>query len=130
METSSTEASNEKFLEVHPTCAHCPFMRRSKPGWFGPYTRDYYVQAAHTERYVQCHATTGTGKERHCTGVALYRHLCQKRPRAQREREHQQECVSRYGTKNALDRITFMDHHTDEACAFYAVSTVVIGHNE
>jgi hypothetical protein len=106
---------NKKFLQPHAPCATCPWRKDALPGFFGPYSAEYYWRAAHSESWVQCHSTSSLPEQhhRHCTGVALHRQITIKRMRDPELNAHQEACVRRYGTDGILG-FDFCAHHNME----------------
>lgn len=53
------------------------------PGWLGSqYSRQSWVEQAHSDMMVPCHLTLGDGKKpRQCSGMAIYRENVCKMPR-------------------------------------------------
>lgn len=73
---SSNEAVEAKAQHTKP-CSDCPWARNALPGWLGNMTAPQWVQAAHGEAVVECHALTGV----ECAGLAIYRANVAKLPR-------------------------------------------------
>lgn len=65
-------ASDEAVPVYHqPTrpCSDCPWARAALPGWLGGASTDEWLQAAHGEARIACHALVGP----QCAGAAIYR---------------------------------------------------------
>ena len=73
---SSNEATPAKAQHVRP-CDDCPWRRDSIAGWLGPGSPGAWLQAAHGDGRINCHALTGV----QCAGAAIYRTNVCKRPR-------------------------------------------------
>lgn len=50
-------------------CSDCPWAREALPGWLGGASADDWVQVAHSDTPVDCHAIRNT----QCAGLAIYR---------------------------------------------------------
>ena len=101
-----------EYFVPHKKCAECPFSQQSVRGWFGPYKAEDYFKGAMAESVLQCHMTTNNpGKERHCTGGALFRHKILKMPRHPIQAAHQRACVEKYGVDGILGAREFSVHH-------------------
>lgn len=75
---SSREAIPATCQHTKP-CSDCPFSRKALHGWTGSVTPEEWVQHAHGETLVECHAHTGV----QCAGIAIYRANVLKAPRHQ-----------------------------------------------
>ena len=62
-------------------CSDCPWAREALPKWLGNMSADEWIQAAHGEATVECHALKGPEGPWACAGLAIYRANVAKRPR-------------------------------------------------
>lgn len=58
-------------------CHDCPWRRKAIAGWLGPLSPEEWVQVAHGDGKVLCHALEGP----QCAGLAIYRANNHKLPR-------------------------------------------------
>lgn len=78
---STAEASVVSKQPTKP-CSDCPFLRDAVPGWLGGSTPKRYLEIAHSDTIVDCHAlkmVEGLGPQ--CAGLAIYRSNVCKRVR-------------------------------------------------
>lgn len=73
---SSDEAIEAKGQHTKP-CSDCPWARTSLRGWLGSMTSQDWLEVAHGEARVDCHALKGA----QCAGIAIYQANVGKRPR-------------------------------------------------
>lgn len=72
---SSAQAAKGKVQHTQP-CSDCPMARSSLNGWLGGATPQEYVQLAHSDAVVDCHAIRKT----QCAGMSIYRaNVCKRR---------------------------------------------------
>jgi hypothetical protein len=64
-------------------CHDCPWRKKSISGWLGELTAQEWIQAAHGEAKVDCHALSGVNSAHQCAGLAIYRSNICKKPRDQ-----------------------------------------------
>lgn len=50
-------------------CSDCPWSRNSLPGWLGGNTAQEWIDFAHSDITIPCHALKGA----QCAGIAIYR---------------------------------------------------------
>ena len=62
-------------------CSDCPWGREALNGWLGHLSIDEWIQSAHGETTVECHAQKGPNGPWACAGLALYRANVGKIPR-------------------------------------------------
>lgn len=74
--TSSREAVPAKGQHTMP-CIDCPWERSAIPGWLGGGSVEEWLECAHSDELVDCHALTGA----QCAGIAIYRANVAKVPR-------------------------------------------------
>lgn len=74
---SSAEAVDAKCQHERP-CSDCPWSRNALPGWLGSLTAEEWIQVAHSDAHVDCHALRGA----QCAGIAIYRRNVCKRVEA------------------------------------------------
>lgn len=65
---SSEEAVRTKCQHKTP-CSDCPWARTAINGWLGGLSVDEWLQRAHSDETVECHALIGA----QCAGLAIYR---------------------------------------------------------
>ena len=58
-------------------CHDCPWRRKAIPGWLGDATAWDWIQTAHSDARIDCHALKGP----QCAGAAIYRANVCKKPR-------------------------------------------------
>lgn len=73
---SAREAVPAKAQHKKP-CSDCPWAQTALNGWLGDLTPEEWIQSAHGEAAVECHALTGV----QCAGIAIYRANNYKTPR-------------------------------------------------
>lgn len=59
-------------------CSDCPWARVALPGWLGAMSPEEWLQHAHGESMVDCHAHNGA----QCAGMAIFRSNIMKRCRS------------------------------------------------
>ncbi len=101
---SSLEAVPAKSQHKKP-CSDCPWARTALNGWLGNNTAAEWVQIAHGESQVECHALTGA----QCAGIAIYRSNTYKVPRDRTNLRLPRD------TKRVFESpIEFTQHHTKD----------------
>lgn len=83
-------------------CSDCPWARSAINGWLGSMTKEEWVEIAHTDTLVECHAINN----QQCAGLAIYRRNVCKLPRPPiLVLESNREIVF-------ANRQEFLDHHS------------------
>ena len=98
---SAAEAVPAKAQHKKP-CSDCPWARASLNGWLGDLTPGEWVQAAHGESEVECHALTGV----QCAGIAIYRANNGKVPRDPKQLRLPRDTKLVFETRSE-----FIEHH-------------------
>lgn len=62
-------------------CSDCPWRREALVGWLGGSSVREWLEAAHGEATIQCHALKGPKGPHYCAGAAIYRANVCKRAR-------------------------------------------------
>jgi len=83
-------------------CSDCPWARTSLVGWTGEMSPQEWIEAAHGEALVDCHALIGP----QCAGVAIYRANVCKTPRDPRILRLSSDCDSVFASPKE-----FLNHH-------------------
>lgn len=98
---TSDEAVPAKKQHKRP-CSDCPWSKKSLPGWLGGLSAEEWLQVAHGDSPVPCHALKGA----QCAGLAIYRANVGKAPR-------EVECIRLDADRDAVfaSPQKFTDHH-------------------
>jgi hypothetical protein len=99
---SSREAVPAKSQHKKP-CYDCPWARAALNGWLGNNTADEWIQMAHGEAEVECHALTGV----YCAGISIYRANNGKVPRNPEQLRLPADRKSVFATRDE-----FLTHHS------------------
>lgn len=87
--------------QITKPCSDCPWSRDSLPGWLGSLAAEEWLEAAHGEVTIPCHALQGP----ECAGAAIYRANTYKLTRGDQLRLPANDRLV-FATKTE-----FLDHH-------------------
>jgi len=96
-----TDEAVEGKCQHKKACSDCPWAKTAMPGWLGALSAEEWIEVAHADNEVPCHAIKNT----QCAGLAIYRANMSKLPR------NPDVLVLPPDRENVFSYFEFLEHH-------------------